>query len=78
MSAVAARRSPGVGNAMGVWARVRRYFEEAYAEMLRVTWPTRQFVMRGTIVVIAVIVVMSLYVLAIATIISRISAPLFR
>ena len=77
MSAVATRRA-GVANAMGVWARVRRYFEEAYAEMLRVTWPTRQFVMRGTIVVIAVIVVMSLYVLAIATIITKISSPLFR
>jgi len=63
---------------MGVFARVRRYFEDAYAEMLRVTWPSRQVVTRGTVVVIAVIVVMSLYVLAIASIISRISAPLFR
>ena len=78
MSAVATARAAAAGSAMGFLARLRRYFEDAYAEMLRVTWPTRQVVTRGTIVVIAVIVVMSLYVLAIATIISRVSAPLLK
>lgn len=78
MSAVAAKRAAGVGSAMSLFARIRRYFEEAYAEMLRVTWPTRPVVMRGTIVVILVITLMSLYVLAIAEFIQKISAPLMR
>lgn len=41
-----------------------RYFQEARAELVRVTWPTRAQVLEGTQVVLAFIVVMTLVLFA--------------
>ncbi len=44
-----------------------RYFQEARAELSRVTWPTRAQVLEGTQVVLVFIVVLTLAILAIDT-----------
>ena len=42
--------------------RIRRYVEESIAELKKVTWPTRETVIRLTLLVIAVSVAVGLYI----------------
>ena len=41
--------------------RFTNFFKETYAELKKVTWPTRQEVIRGTLLVIGVSLAFSLY-----------------
>ena len=41
---------------------VRRYFNESWSELKKVTWPTRETVIRLTLLVIAVSVAVGLYI----------------
>ena len=41
---------------------MRRYFNESWAELKKVTWPTRETVIRLTLLVIAVSVVVGIYI----------------
>jgi preprotein translocase subunit SecE len=52
---VVARRVPALVD------RVARYFREVLAELRRVDWPSRPELVASTIVVVAVLVVLSVY-----------------
>ncbi len=41
---------------------MRRYFNESWAELKKVTWPTRETVIRLTLLVIAVSVLVGIYI----------------
>jgi preprotein translocase subunit SecE len=41
---------------------IRRYFAESISELRKVTWPTREDVVRLTIIVIAVSIVIGIYI----------------
>ena len=41
---------------------MRRYFTESWSELKKVTWPTRETVIRLTLLVIAVSVAVGLYI----------------
>ena len=41
---------------------MRRYFNESWAELKKVTWPTRETVIRLTLLVIAVSVAVGFYI----------------
>ena len=41
---------------------MRRYFNESWSELKKVTWPTRETVIRLTLLVIAVSVAVGLYI----------------
>ena len=41
---------------------MRRYFNESWAELKKVTWPTRETVIRLTLLVVAVSFVVGLYI----------------
>jgi preprotein translocase subunit SecE len=41
---------------------MRRYFNESWAELKKVTWPTRETVIRLTLLVIAVSIVVGVYI----------------
>ena len=41
---------------------IRRYFNESWSELKKVTWPTRETVIRLTLLVIAVSVAVGLYI----------------
>ncbi len=41
---------------------MRRYFNESWAELKKVTWPTRETVIRLTLLVIAVSVAVGIYI----------------
>jgi preprotein translocase subunit SecE len=41
---------------------MRRYFNESWSELKKVTWPTRETVIRLTLLVIAVSIVVGIYI----------------
>jgi preprotein translocase subunit SecE len=41
---------------------MRRYFNESWSELKKVTWPTRETVIRLTLLVIAVSIAVGLYI----------------
>jgi preprotein translocase subunit SecE len=45
---------------------MRRYFNESWAELKKVTWPTRETVIRLTLLVVAVSFVVGLYIAVLA------------
>ncbi len=52
--------------------RVQQFFREVAAEFRRVTWPNRAEVVRSTVVVLAVVFVLALYLSAVDVGLSRI------
>ena len=44
------------------WKRVTRYFREMKSELKKVVWPTRQQVVRNTVVVILVVLVVGVLI----------------
>jgi len=44
------------------WARARKFLAEVKAEMRKVTWPTRDEVIGSTIVVIASVVALAIFI----------------
>ncbi len=53
--AVAVRRGPAI------WERFMQYIHEVRAELSRVDWPSRPELIASTIVVVAVLIVMTIY-----------------
>lgn len=53
--AAVARRGPAI------WERLVRYMHEVRAELTRVDWPSRTELAAATIVVVAVLLIMALY-----------------
>jgi preprotein translocase subunit SecE len=47
-----------------VIARIRRYIQESYSELKKVTWPTREQVRNLTVLVFAISAVMGLFIAA--------------
>jgi preprotein translocase subunit SecE len=45
-----------------VFTGIRRYLVESWAELKKVAWPTRQTVIRLTVLVVAVSVAVGLYI----------------
>ena len=43
-------------------ARIRRYFEESYSELKKVTWPTREHVRNLTVLVFAISFVIGVFI----------------
>ena len=41
---------------------MRRYFNESWAELKKVTWPTRETVIRLTLLVVAVSILVGIYI----------------
>ncbi len=58
---VAPRPAPPERRGPAQWDRVVRYLREVLAEMKRVDWPSRPELVASTIVVVAVLLLMSLY-----------------
>ena len=52
--------------------RVRQFFREVAAEFRRVNWPSRAEVTRSTVVVLAVVVILALYLGAVDVGLARI------
>jgi preprotein translocase subunit SecE len=48
----------------GVWGRFRRFVEEAWSELRKVTWPTREQTRNLTVLVFVISAVMGLYITA--------------
>lgn len=47
----------------GVFKRIGNYFRDLKSEMKKVVWPTRARVIRGTIVVITMVVIVAVFVM---------------
>jgi preprotein translocase subunit SecE len=48
-----------------VIARIRRYIEESYSELKKVTWPTREQVRNLTVLVFAISAVVGIFIAAV-------------
>ena len=46
-------------------ARIRRYIEESYSELKKVTWPTREQVRNLTVLVFAISAVVGIFIAAV-------------
>ena len=58
--------------------RVQQFFHEVAAEFRRVNWPSRAEVARSTIVVLAVVVILALYLGAVDVALARIVGVILR
>ncbi len=58
--------------------RIRRYFDEVWSELRKVTWPTREHVRNLTVLVFAISLVIGIYVAVLDTIFQNIVALLAR
>ena len=54
--------------------RIRRYFDEVWSELRKVTWPTREHVRNLTVLVFAISLVIGIYVAVLDTIFQNIVA----
>lgn len=45
----------------GITGRMKRFFDEAKAELKKVTWPTRKQAIASTAVVIVVVIILSIF-----------------
>lgn len=52
--------------------RIQQFFREVAAEFRRVTWPTRAEVVRSTVVVLAVVCVLAVYLGAVDVLLSKV------
>ena len=69
-SAAGPRRPP-------LFARIRQFLIEAWLELQKVLWPSKQEAMRFTAVVLGVIAVIALFIYVVDFVLARISGPLF-
>lgn len=44
------------------WGRVRKYFRELRSELKKVVWPTPQQVLKNTLVVVACVIVVGVFI----------------
>ena len=54
--------------------RIRRYFDEVWSELRKVSWPTREHVRNLTVLVFAISLVIGIYVAVLDTIFQNIVA----
>jgi preprotein translocase subunit SecE len=58
--------------------RVRQFLREVRAEMEKVTWPGRQEVQAATIVIIALVILLAVFIGAVDFVVSRVLGLFFR
>jgi len=58
--------------------RIKQFLVEAWFELRKVLWPSRQEAMRFTMVVLGVIVVVALFIYICDIILTQLSGPLFK
>jgi preprotein translocase subunit SecE len=51
--------------------RIRRYFDEVWSELRKVSWPTREQVRNLTVLVFAISLVVGIYITALDTVFQR-------
>ena len=56
--------------------RIRRYFDEVFSELRKVSWPTREHVRNLTVLVFAISLVIGIYVAVLDTVFQNIVALL--
>jgi len=56
--------------------RIRRYFDEVWSELRKVSWPTREHVRNLTVLVFAISLVVGLYITVLDTFFREIIAQL--
>jgi len=76
MRAIAEERRVAVGKP-GRGARVKLFFRDAWLELQKVIWPTREEVTKMTGLVVAVVLVVGLFIFFWDKILVQITKPLF-
>ena len=54
--------------------RIRRYFDEVWSELRKVSWPTREHVRNLTVLVFAISLVIGIYITVLDTIFQNVIA----
>ena len=62
----------------GRWARLKAYFRDSWLELQKVIWPTQEAVVKMTGLVLAVVLVVSMFIFAWDRILWTITRPLFQ
>lgn len=65
------------GSGRGKPTPPKQFFEEAWVELKKTTWPTREVLMKSTTVVLALVLATAIFVGIADTVLSRITTPLF-
>jgi len=76
MRAIAEERRAAVGRT-GRAARLKAFFRDAWLELQKVIWPTREEVTKMTGLVVAVVVIVGLFIFIWDQILVQITKPLF-
>jgi len=71
-----AEQRAGAGR-RGRWAAVKGFFLDAWLELKRVIWPTREDVVKMTGLVIAVVVIVGVFMFVLDRILAVLTRPLF-
>jgi preprotein translocase subunit SecE len=71
------KRSAAGPRRPSVVARIRQFLVEAWLELQKVLWPSKEEAIRFTLVVIAVIMVVALFIYICALVLTQLSHPLF-
>ncbi|HUT74025.1 MAG TPA: preprotein translocase subunit SecE [Armatimonadota bacterium] len=58
-------------------ARIRQFLVEAWLELQKVLWPSKEEAIRFTLVVVAVIMVVALFIYICDLVLTQLSHPLF-
>jgi preprotein translocase subunit SecE len=74
---MAARAASATEKAPGIVRKIVRFFTEAYAEMLKVIWPTFDDVRKFTVVVLLTVVVIAIFIYLCDVIFGRIALSLY-
>jgi preprotein translocase subunit SecE len=61
----------------GRWARVKVFFRDAWLELQKVIWPSREEVLKMTGLVVVVVVIVGLFIFIWDQILVQITRPLF-
>ena len=61
----------------GRWARLKAYFRDSWLELQKVIWPTQEAVVKMTGLVLAVVLVVSMFIFTWDRILWTITQPLF-
>jgi preprotein translocase subunit SecE len=71
------RKSPAGAQRPSLVARIRQFLIEAWQELQKVLWPSRQEAIRFTLVVLGVIIIVALFIFICDFGLSRISGAVF-
>ena len=64
-------------NRAGLGARIKAFFRDAWLELQKVIWPSREDVVKMTGLVVAVVVVVGLFIFVWDQILVQLTRPLF-